>query len=220
MSTGKPPRSGGCSESLQPGLSPFWAQLPSQSFSKLSTGLPWCWVSTLLPQLPWQLGRIRKPGREAASSLGWQFTCSRGSRQLAVYGSWGQQRSRVDQLPSKGWSVGKVELWHVGQGQVWAVPEETELARCGRRQDPPTPNPVPVARCSGASDGESGPGGSGDPTAMTEPEPSGGAYPHEDVCIISRWFYPSPLQTHGSWNYHQNDKRWLPFLARARQRGH
>lgn len=45
--------------------------------------------------------------------------------------------------------------------------------------------------------------------AMTEPEPSGGAYHHEDMCIISHFagFEPSPLQTHGSWNYHQNDKK-------------
>lgn len=55
------------------------------------------------------------------------------------------------------------------------------------------------------------------PLQRQSQESSGGAYHHEDVGIISYFagFELSPLQTHGSWNYHQNDKKWLPFLVCA-----
>lgn len=103
----------------------------ARSLSKLSTGLPWCWVSTLLLQLPWQLGKNQEARKGGCFSTGLAVhllqslvrapACCVGVGAAEVY--------RVRHLLSwavklKGgqWGRQSYDMW--GQGQGWAVPAE------------------------------------------------------------------------------------------------
>lgn len=111
---GAPPGSQARAESFQPRpRSPRLNRFKVERWASVVSDSEHC-----SPQLPWQLGKIRKPGgRETALSLGRQFTCSKWGPCLATYRS-DPKRPRVGCRLSRNWGEG----W-LGGG--WAASHET-----------------------------------------------------------------------------------------------
>lgn len=125
---GAPPGSQARAESFQPRpRSPRLNRFKVERWASVVSDSEHC-----SPQLPWQLGKIRKPGgRETALSLGRQFTCSKWGPCLATYRS-DPKRPRVGCCLSRNWGEGwlggdgqpAMRRW--GQGQGGAVPAEED----------------------------------------------------------------------------------------------